>query len=401
MRAGTPERLAPAWRSYWSRFALVYCCGVLAATGLGKMAPVSPQLSADLHLSLDQMALVTSSTTAVAAIAGVPASHLIGRMPPRYALVGGCVLMAVTGFLGSRAGGFGPLMAVRLVESLGYVTVVVAAPVLITGMGAGHRRTTALAVWGTFLPVGLAVGSFGGGVLSAWAGWRSWLALDAGLVLLAGLSALAALPAGPQPAAAGPASEDAPGPRHLARPLLLATGLALVSGTIVAIVSLFPTYLHQIHGLSTAVAGTLTGAVSLIGVIGGFVSGWLLNRRVPARRVFLATLLMPAGAAVALLGVSPMPVVMLGAMLTALANELVIAAIFATVPRLVVRAPDIGMANGLLAQVGSAGSLAGPPLAGFAVLAAGGWWAIVPTALVLCAAGTLALRASVRGMETG
>jgi predicted MFS family arabinose efflux permease len=380
---------------------LIYCCGVLAATSLGKMAPISVQMSAELHISLDQMALVISSTTAVAALVGLPTSYLIGRMAPKWALVGGSVLMAVAGFLGSRTTQFGWLMVTRLVESLGYVAVVVAAPVLIVAMGGGSRRTSALAVWGTFLPVGLALGSFGGGVLSTVVGWRGWLAIDAGVVLLVGLLAGSALGA-----STGTLDEPLPGSpvigtvhaglRRLARPLLLAVGLAVVSGTIVAVVSLFPTYLHEVHGVSTAAAGTLTGAVSLVGVIGGFLCGWLLNRGVPARRVFLATPLMPVGAAIAFIWAGPSVVAVLGAVLVALANELVIAAIFASTPQVVAVPSDIRLTNGLLAQVGSAGSLAGPPLAGFAVLTAGGWWAMAPTALVLCVIGTIVLRASVR-----
>lgn len=358
------------------------------------MAPISPTLSAELKLSLDEMALVTSSTTAVAALLGVPISHLIGRLNLRLALLGGCVLMGVAGFLGSRAGGYGFLLGTRMVESLGYVTVVVAAPVLIIAMGEGTRRTAALAIWGTFLPVGLAVGSFGGGVVSDAFGWRWWLVANAVVLALAGIAAVlvlgrAATGLPPEPAAARPG-----GLRRLGRPLLLAGGLATVSGTIVAIVSLLPTYLHDTQGLSIAAAGTITGAVSFIGVAGGFYGSWLLSRGVPARRVFLATLLMPVGAAIVFFDLDGVVVCMAGAVLIALANEFVIAAIFASIPDVVAAPSDIGLANGLLAQIGSIGALSGPPLLSLVVLGADGWWAIVPAALVVCALGTIVLRAS-------
>ncbi|MFE7121986.1 nitrate/nitrite transporter [Streptomyces sp. NPDC057654] len=411
-KSDTPQRVLPAGpapTSFWSRFALVYCCGILAAMSLGKMAPIAVQLRGALGLSLDQMSLVTSATTAVAALFGIPMSYLLVRFSLRWALVAGCLVMGVAGFLGSRTGGFGSMMATRLAESLGYVAVVVAAPAVIISMGGGIRRITALAVWGTFFPVGLALGLFAGGLLSAWFSWRTWLAVAAVALLAMGAVAAVVLarPArieadGAESAAAGESAANRPGAagerriRRLTRPLLLSLGFATASGSIVAVVSLLPTYLHEELSVSTAEAGTLTGGVSLVGTVGGFLSGWLLRRGVPVRRVFTASLLMPLGTAVAFLSSAGVTLSAVGAMIVAIANEMVVAAVFATIPAVVSTPADIGITNGLVAQVGSVGSLAGPPVASFAVLAADGWWAVVPTVLLVCVAGTVLLRVSVR-----
>lgn len=360
------------------------------------MAPVSPALSADLELSLDQMALVTSSTTAVAALLGLPASHVLNRLDFRLVLLGGGLLMGIAGFLGSLATDYGFLLGARLAESLGYLAVVMAAPVLIIGISDGTRRIAALAIWGTFLPVGLAVGSFGGGVLSAGFGWRWWITAVAVVTVIGAVAAVLVL--GHQPARLPKADRAAGRPqlRRLGRPLLLALGLAMVSGTIVAIVSLMPTYLHETQGLSIAAAGTVSGAMSFIGVAGGFTGSWLLSRGVPARRVFLATLLMPVGAAIVFLDPLSVLVCLAGGVIITLANEFVISAIFASIPSVSSVPSDISLTNGLLTQLGSLGSLSGPPLVGLAVLSAGGWWAIVPSALAACALGTTVLRISLR-----
>ncbi|MEV0277896.1 MFS transporter [Streptomyces sp. NPDC050610] len=418
-KSDTPQGVLPvgpaptsfSW-SYWSRFALVYCCGILTAMSLGKMAPIAVELRGALGLSLDQMSLVTSATTAVAALFGIPMSYLLVRFPLRWALVTGCLVMAVAGFLGSRTGHFGSMMATRLVESLGYVAVVVAAPAVIIAMGGGVRRITALAVWGTFFPVGLALGLFAGGLLSAWFSWRTWLAIAAAALLAMGVVTAVVLgrPArvdgdGIESADASGSAEDRSGPagerspRRLARPLLLALGFATASGSIVAVVSLLPTYLHEELSVSTAEAGTLTGGVSLVGTVGGFLSGWMLRRGVPVRRVFATSLLMPVGTAIAFLSSAGVAMSAVGAMIVAIANEMVVAAVFATIPTVVRTPADIGITNGLVAQVGSVGSLAGPPLASFAVLAADGWWAVVPTVLLVCAVGTVLLRVSVRRLS--
>nr|WP_281196427.1 MFS transporter [Streptomyces lushanensis] len=395
------ESNVPRWSwTYWSTFALVYLCGVLAATSLGKMAPISVDVRAALGLSLDQMSLVTSSITAVAALFGIPVSYLVGRLALRWTLLAGCGVMAAAGFVESRVDGFGPMITTRLVEGVGYVAVVVAAPAVIIAMGGGARRITALAIWGTYFPVGLALGLFAGGLLSTSFGWRGWLAAQSGVLLAVGAAAVFALstPGSGSVEAVAPPAAESPGERAraLRRPVLLALGFATASGTIVAVVSLLPTYLHETLGASVAASGSMIGLVSLIGTVGGFLSGWLLRRGVAARHVFTAALLMPLGAAVAFQQSGGIGLSAAGALLVALANELVVAAAFAMIPVVVSRPSDIGVTNGLLAQIGSAGSLAGPPLVSMVLLAAGGWWAVAPTVLVVCLAGTVLLRASVR-----
>jgi predicted MFS family arabinose efflux permease len=388
-----------AW-DYWLRFAMVYACGVLAASSISKVAPVAVELRGELDLSLDQVALVTSSVTLVAALLGLPVGYLVERTVPARPLVVGCCVMAVSGLVGSGTGAFTPLMATRVAESIGYVAVVVAAPVLLIAMDDGPRRTTALAIWGTFVPVGLAIGSFAGGALSGSSGWRSWFALDAAALLIVGLAAAALLRGaagsvphgGDEPAAARVDWAHLCG---LIRPVLLALGFATASGTIVAVVALLPTYLNESLSVSIAAAGTLTGAVSLVGVIGGVLAARLLRCGVPVRRLFLAALLMPVGTAVAFLGIGGLGPRVLGAALVAVANELVVATVFASIPAVVTRVADIALANGLVAQLGSAGSLLGPPLVSLAVLAADGWWAVAPVVLGACTTGALMLRFAV------
>ncbi|MGW7007013.1 hypothetical protein ACWGCW_30445 [Streptomyces sp. NPDC054933] len=80
-----------------------------------------------------------------------------------------------------------------------------------------------------------------------------------------------------------------------------------------------------------------------------------------------------------------------------MSNELVVAAVLAAVPLVVTATADIGTANGLVAQLGSVGSLAGPPLVGLAVGAAGGWWAVGAVLLAGCATGVGLIRFAVRG----
>ncbi|MEU9790264.1 MFS transporter [Streptomyces sparsogenes] len=435
--ARIPESGEHITHAYWWHFALIYLAGVMAATSIGRITPVSIALEDELGLSLGQVGLIASSVTAVAAVLGLAASVALRPLDPRRTLIGGLVVMGLAGLLVSRAGGFPLLLGGRLVESVGYVVVVIAAPVLVMGLGDGGRRTTALAIWGTFMPVGLALGAFGGGLLSAAFGWRASLAIAAAATLAMAGAALW-LPAagtrqdgpdaegpdakGPDaegPDAKGPDAEgpDAKGPdaeghggdpargeasgdrraraRRLARPFALGAGFATISATIVSFVALYPTYLHDEFDVPTAAAGTLTGSVSFAGVVGGFAASVLLRRGAPMKYLFTAALLMPVGAFAAFGSAGGLGISMTSAVLIAVTNELVVATVFAALPLVVRTSADVGVANGVVAQLGSVGSLAGPPLVGLVVTAADGWWVVGPALLVGCAVGVVLLRAAV------
>ncbi|MGW1954883.1 MFS transporter [Streptomyces sp. NPDC001920] len=389
-------------RAFRWKFCLIYLAGLFAATSMGKMTPISVALREDLSLSLAQVALLTSLVTAVAAVLGLFVSYLIRPLPPHRMLVAGLVVMGLAGLFCARTDSFAAMLGGRLVESVGYVVVVIVAPVLLFALGDGKRLTGALAIWGTFMPVGLALGSFAGGVLSSWLDWREWLAVAAAATLVvAVLTTRLPAVAGHSKRRESTRPDRAAAVRRLARPASLGAGFAAVSGSIVACVTLYPPYLHEEFGLSTESAGTLTGVVSLIGVAGGFLASWLLVRGVGVRLLFVAVLLMPAGALAAFAGAGGLGVSVGSALVIALANELVVATVFAAVPLAVRATADLGAANGLVAQFGSIGALATPPLVGLAVTAADGWWAVGPCLLAVCVAGLALLQIAVRQPSYG
>ncbi|GHC68687.1 MFS transporter [Streptomyces flavofungini] len=398
---------------FWWKFWLIYLAGVTAATSMGKITPVSVEMREDMSLSLSQVALIASLVTAVAAVLGLLVSYLLRPFDPRRMLVGGLVVMGVAGLFCAHTGSFGTLLGGRLLESVGYVIVVIVAPVLLFGLGSGSRLTSALAIWGTFMPVGLAVGSFAGGVLSTWFDWQGWLTI-AGAATLAVAVATTRLPgdiAGRRPAPvrvrgdAGTVRRRAElrrRTRRLARPLALGAAFATISGAIVTCVTLYPTYLHEEFDVPTETAGTLTGIVSFVGVAGGFLASALLRRGKDVKYLFLVALLMPAAAFAAFGGVGGTAGSVSGALVVALSNELVVASVFAAIPLAVRATSDMDAANGLVAQLGSIGALAAPPLVGLAVTAADGWWAVGPCLLVGCGAGTVLLCLAAReGGEEG
>ncbi len=364
---------------------LVYGTGVLAAAAFGKVAPAIPLLRADLGLSLGRAGWLVSAITAVAALLGTPAGLWVRRRGGRRALLAGLAILAVTGTAGAAAPGLGWMLAARVAEGAGFLLVVVAAPTLLVEMAGRKDQPAVLALWGTCIPVGLAAGAAAGGVLAP-LGWRLWLAADSPGPVPSGDPPGRTPPAGtPGPPAGAPAGQPGGGTRlrlaDLHVPALLAGGFcaAVVIGA--AVLGMLPAFLEEERRAGIAAGGTATALVALSSVLGSLVAGWLLGRGVRLRALAAAGLLMPLASwpVVAAGGSFGGSVVAAAALLAA--NGVVVAGVFAAVPR-VAAAPDhLAVVNGLVAQLGSTGSLLGPPLFAWAVGAAG--WRVLPPFVVV------------------
>jgi len=194
------------------------------------------------------------------------------------------------------------LLVTRVVEGVGYLLVVVAAPALLVRLTNGEGQSdqaAALAGWGTVIPAGLAVGGAVGGMLAQAIGWRGWLGVTGALALLAAVAVAAAIPPDPPPAPASaraatalrasrPLLQRRAGLRlrgaglggGLGGPLLLAGGFCGLCLVGIAVVSLLPTFLvSQRHvGLGAA------GLVALASAPGSLAASWLLGCGAGLRR---------------------------------------------------------------------------------------------------------------------
>jgi len=250
----------------WSKVVLVCAAGVPAAIALGKISLVAPLVQAELGLSLPQLGWATSTITAVAALFGTPAGLWSGRYGARRTLLAGLVVMAMAGGAGAVARGLVMLLAARVVEGVGYLLVVVAAPALLVCLttdrrgGADRDRAAALAGWGAVIPLGFAIGAAAGGTLAQAIGWRGWLGLSSVLPLAAAVAVAVAIPPDPDtdadphaaaPAAHRPHSLGSWPPRSarsrspwsgLGRPMLLAGGFCGLCVVGIAVLSLLPSW---------------------------------------------------------------------------------------------------------------------------------------------------------------
>ncbi|MYS20009.1 Predicted arabinose efflux permease, MFS family [Streptomyces sp. DvalAA-14] len=428
--------------SPWPHVVATWLAGTLAAVGLGAVAPVSPAVRSSLGLSLGTVAWATSGMTAVGAVLGIPVGWWTSRFCARRALLVGLVALAAAAGLSAVGGPWALLLTLRTAEGVGFLLVFVAGPIVVTGLTRGRTRAAALGLWGTCVPTGVALAAAVGGALASGLSWNYWLGVTGiGPLLLAGYLAVTL----PHPPAAGgadgsgsgagagtgtvavagplPAADTGAGQLPLAastastmsglgpgiapppvaganRRWSRAAGilarccppagayacLALIS---VAVLVLLPDFLIEVRHRSFAGAGAAVAVVSASSAVGGLLAGRLLRRGVGLKTLAPLAAVMPLGCLPAFSPRVPIGAGVAAAALVLFVDGLLISAVFAAVPAIAVRAGDIDLANGALAQFGSLGLLMGPPVYGLAVAYAG--WGGTVAATAVFAAPTVGL----------
>lgn len=358
--------------SHWRPILLLWFTGVLAAAALGKFASLSPVISADLNLSRVEAGWLVSLIETGGASLGIIAGLLIARLGSRKALLYGMGLLTAGGLIGALIPGLWTLFAARLIESAGYLMVVIAAPSLIATVARPQDQGAALTLWSTFVPAGFAIGMGLSGVLLLFTGWRAVLVVWA---LLAGAALFAT--------ARTPVVETKSETRLIWPPLpvwLMCAGFGCYTTLFVGLIAMFPLFLTE-QGQSPSVAATVTGLASAATLGGAWAAAQALHRGERARWIALcAGLLVPAVLA-CLIFIGGPPLWLAGLIIALNAvSGIGSSLVFARLPHM---SPglNVAAANGVLTQFGAGGSLIGPPLLA-AIAGHLGWAALGPAVVV-------------------
>ncbi|MDR7270915.1 MFS family permease [Pelomonas saccharophila] len=377
-----------------TRIFVYYLCGVFAAAQLGKLAALAPLVSRDLHLGLAAMAALTSLLEISGALLGGAAGRHLPRLGLQRGLTTAMLCLALGSAGAALAQGLPMAALARLVESLGYLVTVVAAPVLIAMAAPAHAQAAAMTLWGTFVPVGMAVGAAAYAYAAGLSDWR-WAQ---GLSVLAGLALTASL-LGMQThetraaASAGPATRQRTGATLWA--LVAAFGAYVISE--VGQLALMPSLLKE-AGLSLSEAGSWTALAALANVPAGVIAARLMRHPALVGRVLVICLLL-TGAIFPLvyrLGAPPLQLALM-AIAVNLVSGVFASLVFALLPRVAGSPERLSLASGRLTQFGASGALIGPPLVG-SVVEHWGWQTAGWTSLALSiVAAGLAWRAVAHG----
>jgi len=394
--SGPPSDALVADRSDWTRISVLVLAGIASAMQIGKVPAALSLLRADFNVGLVASAWILSMFSGLGALFGSLAGLLADRFGSRHVTVASLLVMALASAVGASAHSAALLLVSRAVEGSGFVVTVVAVPSLLFAAAVERDRRIVPSLWGTYMPVGMAVAlAITPFMLSAF-GWRSWWEFNA--ALLAGL-AIAVAWTNPRsyPLRARPAPQSGGILRaSLLRPgaLLLAMIFACYTFQFLSLLGFLPSILQE-GGISPTAAGGLSALAVLANALGNLGAGWLFSRGVAARTLIGSGMIGMATAELVVF--SPWcssSIQYVAAIAFSTVAGLVPASIFTAIPN-VAPADARSTMMGIAVQASHIGQLVGPPTVA-AIAAALGGWSASPLVLVPVAAVGLMAACSMR-----
>lgn len=377
---------------------IAYALSVLAAVQLGRFAPAAETVMDDLSVGLNAFGWLVSLINAAPAAFGVMAGFIAVRYGLKRSLCHAGVALAAVVLASAVTANLTLLLTLRLVEGFAYLLIVVAAPTVIALSARPAVRTTLLALWGSYFFIGLSLSSVIGGWMADLYGWRLWFLLCGFGMLVVAAGARIWLPG---EADAAPEAAHEPVVRRFPFAFwclaIAFFGIVLLSASMPATL---PVFLIERLGFSQTAAGLTTGSVALASLAGnvcyGVLSRWLSDR---VFAVVANLSLLALGVPIYAVGPDLAIVSIAGCAVAFFMLGLIAAQAFAAVPKLFGDAGRVGVANGLLTQLGSVGALAGAPLFGWFASMWG--WPWIAAILATTAASQLILLLLVFGRPAG
>jgi MFS family permease len=386
---------------------LVVAGGVAAALHVGKLPTALPVLREALGVTLVQAGFLLSLVQFAGMLLGVFVGSAADSLGLKRTMVTGLLLLAGASALGAFARGPGALMALRALEGLGFLLASMPAPGLIRRLVTSARVSTALGMWGAYMPVGTAIALLCGPLVMHVMGWRGWWLLLAAIAAAMAAWLQIAIPADAPRARSAPGgllSQRVTRTLRASGPWLVALSFAVYSAQWLSVIGFLPSMYAQ-AGLAAAWAGAATAFAALVNMTGNVAAGRLLQRGVPAAWLLRAGFVaMAVGALLAFsnvwAGVNP---VMAGAsryagvLLFSSVGGLIPGTLFSLAVRLAPGESTVSTTVGWMQQWSAIGQFAGPPLVAYVASVAGGWqWSGAVTCACAIAGLTLSLAAPLR-----
>ena len=226
----------------------------------------------EFHLNDTQIGLLGSVFIWLYAVMGVPLGRIADSGSRKKLLAWGLAVWACLTASAAIAANFSMLMFSRVGVGLGEAACAPTATSWLADLFPSEKRSRVLALFMLGVPVGSALSAFFSGMIAQAYGWRAAMAL-AGAPAILLVPALLAL----QEPERGASESKSTGKTDesvwnlLRLPTLwwiIASGVFL-NFSLYALGTFLQAFLTRVHGLSLASAGTATGAVYLIGGLGG------------------------------------------------------------------------------------------------------------------------------------
>ena len=268
--------------------AILYLVTGLSMATIGVIVPFMGPIGAELGASGGQIGFAISLfslPSALIALAGGAATDRIGVR--RTLLMSG--LIAVPGSLiVSQARSIAMIDVGLLVCGVAFAGISVSAPAALIASLSGGAQVRAMSFWSTYAPTGYALGLLMAVPFAGDASWRTAAMVHAAAMAVA-TALLLLVPALPRVHAAqgrGVASVL----RLFADGAILRIGLAvaLPNGISYGVSLVSPSYLARVHDIGLSLSSGAVAAAKIAAMVfGGLATGYLLSRKVPAKRLYL------------------------------------------------------------------------------------------------------------------
>lgn len=381
-----PHAASPLWR-----LSLLICCGVAVALQFGRMPASLPLLKEQFGFNLAVAGWLVSSVALLSAFTGLSAGIFAARIGPQRAVMLGLCLAALGCTLGMFAQGPAGLIAGRVVEGAGFIVTVTAVPPLLMRTAGPEKAAGVMAIWGTYLPAGMALMLFVSPMLLGAGGWR--LPLGVNLAMLLGMLGAFVIVFGRDGTAAAasttPAGEIVRALIRQRTPLVLGVVFIIYAAQFLAIMAFLPLIFNE-SGWTTLLALMVTAGLVALNAAGNVLGGILVRRGVSRVAILVVSVIaMGVFGAAALMPGMPALVRVLAAAAMSFCGGPIPATLLGSVPQLDLTPAERAASVGLLLQCAGIGQLLGPPVYG-AVASAAGWGGAATLTLVLAACAALA-----------
>ncbi|MBL3556929.1 MULTISPECIES: CynX/NimT family MFS transporter [Marinobacter] len=371
-------------RMAWPVVALIIGAGVISACQLGK-APLALQaVQQELQLGLGTASWLISAFAVIGAVLGAPIGLTVDRIGVRRTAILSLLVMGTGSALGALSNDATSLLATRVLEGLGFLGLVVAAPALIAAVAPERIRDRAMALWAIFMPTGLMLVLLAAPLLNTIT-WRGFWLLNAA-VLISYAALLGWVVPSSQCASSKHSSilKDIKQTTAAPGPWVLGALFALFSTLFFAVFGFLPSLLTERLGVSDEAASMLSAVAVAASGVGNIVCGLLLARGVESIRLLygsFGTMLICGGGVFS--AVVPGPGIYALCLVFTFASGFVPVVIFKRAAHFAPHNALVGTTLGFAMQGNNIGLLIGPAVAGVLVAAFG--WSAVSILVVACA----------------
>lgn len=383
----------------WLTVLMAIAAGALAAFQVGKVHIALPSIRQSFSLGLVSASWIFSALNIVGLFAATPTGTLSARIGNKRTVVIGLLLIALASAFGALAPSLIWLLISRLVEGIGFMAVVVAAPSLIVEVTGPRNLRLALAGWATYMPGGIALMTVLAPLVLSHHTWRAVWWLNA--LLLSVMAVVLTLLGKKGPSSTAKSRHHHPwnelGQVLTARgPVFLAAIFGMYTMQHLSVMGFMPTLLHDRFHIAGGRMAVLVSIAMASNIVGNLTAGFLLQRGVPRAWMIASTSIFMAGMTVAMFALQlPFPVFYVCAFLFSCVGGIIPSAVMGGAPFHTPTPDLLGATNGLLVQGSNLGIVAGPPLMSLIVTHLG--WSWVPVMTCAAALSTVALAINMRG----